>query len=632
MNRNRTSILAVVLIHALSGCINLPGIDPGTPDVPDGGTPPPDAGVADLSVRLLAPMGTAYTNGAVDVSVEVANGVPEAVELLAGDELLATLTAPYTYRWDTTSKPEGSYTLTARARRGAQTFTSEARTVVVDRTPPQVVSRTPAPGAQAVSVRAPIQVTFSEPLEPASLSDATVRLSMRVAADSIELAKALSLSVDGTVLTIAPNSKPAVPSELFASMESVTDRAGNPLLGPPDTWSWMHPAWLPVGGPLSGLPDEGTILTSSPAESPTLALDAQGNPVVAWREQPQGGSVQEGKVFVRRWTGASWESVGGSIPEMSTVSLAEPPSLEIDALGRPVVAWNNTGSNHVLVMRWEQGGWQEAGRLSNGFMTAGVSSAKLQFDGAGNAVVAWTQADGGPGGFPPPSSNVYVGRWTGTQWEVVGELSANPANETSASKPSLGTTSTGELVVAWGESDGVTQSIFVMRLTGEGWTPVGSALSARPGATSAGMPSLRLDPAGNPLVAWKESEEGGSSSNVYVQRWTGEQWEPLGNGVNSVPGIVHAHDPALAVDGEGTPIVAWAGTDGSTTNIYVHQWRAGRWEPLGGGLSANPEATSAAHPSLRVDAEGVPIVAWDESDVPLVDKQTRHVYVYRLNR
>ncbi|KFE66013.1 hypothetical protein DB31_1078 [Hyalangium minutum] len=32
------------------------------------------------------------------------NGTPETVELFAGDELQATLTSPYTLKWDTTTK------------------------------------------------------------------------------------------------------------------------------------------------------------------------------------------------------------------------------------------------------------------------------------------------------------------------------------------------------------------------------------------------------------------------------------------------------------------------------------------------------------------------------------------------
>ncbi|WP_044192640.1 Ig-like domain-containing protein [Hyalangium minutum] len=93
MTRTQSSFLAVMLFGVVAGCIKLPDIEPEGPDVE-----------SDLVVRLLAPAATTYTNGAVDVRVEVTNGTPETVELFAGDELQATLTSPYTLKWDTTTK------------------------------------------------------------------------------------------------------------------------------------------------------------------------------------------------------------------------------------------------------------------------------------------------------------------------------------------------------------------------------------------------------------------------------------------------------------------------------------------------------------------------------------------------
>jgi Bacterial Ig-like domain/Bacterial Ig domain len=626
MNRNRTSSLALLLMLSLAGCINLPDIDPEEPDTPDEEEPLPD-----LSVHLQSPHEKTYTNGAVDVSVEVTNGTPEAVDLFAGDELLATLTGPYSYHWNTTTKPEGSYTLTAKARRGTQSFSSEAREVVVDRTPPQVTFRTPSPGAQDVSVRQPIRVTFSEPIDPASLSDTTVHLVLELAGTPVELAKTLSLSADSKELTIAPSSKPNVPSEVAVSLDGVTDRAGN-LLASPSDWNWRHPAWLPVGGPLSAVPEpQDTTMPSTRAQSPALALDAEGNAMVAWSEQaPTGTNYARTLVFVQRWNGGNWEPLGESVLGDSSVPLAGPASLEVDGSNRPVVALYNSTGIFVFIARWE-GQWQEIGRLTNGDGGGIASKPSLQFEGAGGPVVAWSQADGSGGNYPPPTPNSYIARWSGTEWNQIGLFNAYPALGTDAADVVLKTQGSDQKAVAWSEWDGSTSDIHVSRFSEQGWNPVGGALSAKSGTTFAQRPSLQLDSGGNPVVAWKERNEGGTSSNIYVQRWTGALWESFGNGVNEEASIGQADDPALVLDASGNPIVAWAGTDGSTTNIYVHRWVNGHWELLGDVLSANPGQTGAAHPALRIDNEGVPIVAWDEADGP-INKQTRNVHMYRLNR
>jgi hypothetical protein len=38
------------------------------------------------------------------------------------------------------------------------------------------------------------------------------------------------------------------------------------------------------------------------------------------------------------------------------------------------------------------------------------------------------------------------------------------------------------------------------------------------------------------------------------------------------------------------------------------------WKPVGGAISALPGDTSAAYPSLCLDGNGVPTVAWAEYD------------------
>lgn len=421
MTRNRTSSLALLLMLSLAGCINLPDIDPEQPDTPDEEEPLPD-----LSVHLQSPQAKTYTNGAIDVSVEVTNGTPDAVDLFAGDELLATQTGPYTYHWDTTTKPEGSYTLTAKARRGAQSFASEAREVVVDRTPPEVTLRTPSPGAQGVSVRQPIRVTFSEPIEAASLSDATVHLLLQVANTPIELAKTLTLSEDRREFTITPSSKPSVPSILSITLGALTDRAGNSLSSSSE-WSWEHPAWLPMGGPLSAVPEpQDTSPPWTRAESPALAVDAEGNPMVAWTEQaPTATNAIRTLVFVRRWSAGNWESLGESVLGESSVPLAGPASLEVDGLNRPVVALYNTVGSYLFIAEWE-GQWREIGRLTNGAGGGIAGRPSLQFEGTGSSVVAWSQADGSPYNYPPPTSNSYVARWSGTAWEQIGLFNVYP--------------------------------------------------------------------------------------------------------------------------------------------------------------------------------------------------------------
>ncbi|HZI12296.1 MAG TPA: Ig-like domain-containing protein, partial [Myxococcus sp.] len=130
----------------------------------------PDIEPARAQVRFVAPEGTAYTNGALEVRLEVEGHPADRVELLRDGEVLAELAPPYTYRWETAGEAEGTYRLEARAVLGEVAFESEAREVVVDRTPPRLVSRTPEAGAEDVWVRAPVRAVFSEPLKAGTVT------------------------------------------------------------------------------------------------------------------------------------------------------------------------------------------------------------------------------------------------------------------------------------------------------------------------------------------------------------------------------------------------------------------------------------------------------------------------------
>ena len=609
MNPNRTSFLTVLLLLTLTGCISLPDIDdPVEPEPPDTEDPKP---LPDLSVKLQAPAGTTYTNGPVDVSIEVTNGAPEAVDLFAGTELLATLTGPYTFRWDTAAKPEGSYTLTAKARRGTQTFTSEERTVVVDRTPPQVVIRTPTPGAQQVSVRQPIRVTFSEPLDAASLTDTTVRLWMRVDSATSEVAKTLSLSADGSALTISPSSKPVAPGDMTLELGGVADWSGNSLVAT-ESWSWRLPIYLAVG----------TALNADPASPQTLenalAVDAQGRPVVAWREPTNDGI----HAYVRRWTGDAWEALGGAVSANPGYTSVDGLDLQVDPAGNPVMAWSETNSqstNDIYVQRWMGGSWHMLGSALRAKGGSSKASPSLAVDGSGGIFVAWTESDGSL------TTDAYVRRWTGSAWEAVGGALSASAGSTSVLSVTLQLNASGQPVVAWSETDGTAPNVHVQRWTGSVWEPLG-VLSAQPGNTPASSPSLRLDLDGRPVVAWSESD--GEADNTYVWRWTGSSWEAVGGPLSASAGSTPAARPSLELDTAGMPVVSWVESDGTAESVHVWRWGGGSWTQQGAALSANPGSTPVYRHALKGDSRGNLFICWSEYG-PLSNHY--NLYVRQLN-
>lgn len=126
-------------------------------------------GEEQLQVGWSEPTADVLTNGSVRLRVVVSGARPDVVQFLSDGQPFVNVDPPYEYLWDTTSIAEGKHLVTAKATRGGLTKTSDPRTVVVDRTPPVIVGRSPAPDSLEGSSVDPVVVSFSEDLDPSSL-------------------------------------------------------------------------------------------------------------------------------------------------------------------------------------------------------------------------------------------------------------------------------------------------------------------------------------------------------------------------------------------------------------------------------------------------------------------------------
>jgi Bacterial Ig-like domain len=570
-----------------------------------------------ITLTITSPNATAYTKGTLTVQVGVSGGVPGSVTLLKNSVPLATLSAPYQYVWDTTTDPEGTYILTAKATRGAgfngaEEFTSGPRGVIVDRTPPSVVARTPAPGSSNVEQNDPALVTFSEPINPSTANDAAVSL----IAGSSSVPKALSVSSDKKTLTIKPTGTldPDNPVTLTASLTTaITDLAGNALSIPADAWSWTLPVWWLIGG--------ATINQDAGADAsgPSLALDSSSQPVVAWAENKTGSP----NVFVKRWTGSSWVLIGAG--GLGALGETTQPSLALNANNDPVVAYSENigGIAQGFVKRWNGTAWVLVGSGAvNQDSSKGAFDPSLKLDANGNPFVVWTE-DGSPN-----NRNVFVKHWTGSSWTLVGLGTINQDPNGISSRPTIALDAGNAPVVAWSELNGTTlvENAFVKRWNGSAWALIGSGAINQDTGKSAYNPFLALDSSGSPIVA--SIEPGDTRSNVFVRRWTGSVWARVGAGTLNQDTTLSGLNPVLALDASGNLFASWAESYvRRPSNVYMKRWTGSAWVLVGSGSVHQDTSGRADHPSLAVNSSGKPIIALAEYPV-----NAYVVFVRRYNR
>ena len=402
------------------------------------------------------------------------------------------------------------------------------------------------------------------------------------------------------------------------------DSSGNPVVAWQDTtlvtpeiyirrWNPNSSAWAEIGtGSASGAGISNTSVSNG-AQVPSLALDLGGNPVVAWQDY----SYATPEIYIKRWNaanGGTWEQIipgsasGGGISNSNRGAVA--PSLALDSTGNPVVSWtdSSSGNSQIYIRRWNPTGgtWDEigAGSASGGGISnssAGSYVPSLTLDSSGNPVVAWQ--NGGAGG----NAEIYIKRWnpTGGTWDEIGVGSASGGGISNNSgwslNPSLALDSSGNPVVAWYDWTYPTSTpeIYIRRFdpgNGGSWVEIGAGSASGMGisnsAVGAVQPSLALDSAGNPVVAWEEGTFWGKGYYIYIRRWnaTGGTWDEIGPNSASDKGISDnipptqygAYYPSLALDSSGNPFVAWVNDSiyfSQEKDIYIKRYQPGNLAP-----------------------------------------------------
>lgn len=520
-----------------------------------GGKEPPPPVPPSLSVALAGPATEHCSTNAFVLSATFSGDTPYSVEVLEDGKTAAWLSPPYQHTIDCASRAERPYTLAVRAYIAGHSFTSPSKELVVDRTPPTVVSGPFLPNQPEIAKDAPIRVTFSEPIQVS-----------QVPANSISLVTAttsMSWSLDRKVLTLTPR-EPIAPPQSFTLIlypEGFRDLAGNPLapsFPPTMQWSWHVPAFLHTWS----LPKYGNGLSAQ--EPPAFARDRSGRLVVAWFEFTSASGATN--VYVHRSDASGGTLLEGPLSAMpGNDTWVEEVQVAVDASDRPVVAWAErvSGEARIFVRRWNGASWEVMGSVPNPIVGVDAKDLTLATGGSDLPVVAWTEVDAAQ------KSVVFVYRWDGTRWDPVASPIVARTPGASVLFPSLAIDVENRPVLSVTEHSAeqdFQEEVVVWRLTGATWEQMGPALrpdSANVMAT-VHRSSLALDPQGRPGVAFELSTPGTvSSAEVYFARYEELGWT-MPQGVDGPS----ARWPSLSFDAEGSPWVAWENGD-SAANLAI---------------------------------------------------------------
>jgi len=223
---------------------------------------------------------------------------------------------------------------------------------------------------------------------------------------------------------------------------------------------WNGSAWEELGGSATG----GGISNTGEAAIPSVAINDSGKPVVAWYDDSSG----DYEIYLKQWNGSSWEEIGsgsasgGGISNNTGASVE--PSLAINDSGNPIVAWHDGvfPDYDIYLKQWNGSSWEELGGSASGGgisdNTGGSYRPSLAINGLGNPVVAWYDNTSG-------DTEIYIKQWNGSSWEEIGTNSATGGgisdNNGDSVWHSLAIDGSGNPVVAWSDDSSGNFEIYL---------------------------------------------------------------------------------------------------------------------------------------------------------------------------
>ena len=242
---------------------------------------------------------------------------------------------------------------------------------------------------------------------------------------------------------------------------------------------------------------EGSVFLVSPTSGsnflPSVAMDAAGDFVVGWENVPSSGSDE---IHAQPYTAAG-AAEGSALLVSSTAGNNMSPSVAMDAVGDFGVAWENvpsSGSDEIHAQRYSAAGAATGSDLLVSSVTGNNESPSVAMDAAGDFVVAWENRPSS--GYSEAYAQRYSAAGTAEgSGLLVSSITGNNV------VPTVAMDAEGDFVVAWGNfakyghEEAPYVTVIVAQRYGANGTPVGNPLVA----TQRPIPAAS-DPANNVIA------------------------------------------------------------------------------------------------------------------------------------
>jgi hypothetical protein len=310
--------------------------------------------------------------------------------------------------------------------------------------------------------------------------------------------------------------------------------------------------------------------TTGDQARPAVASAGDGTFVVAWQDGARDGSGTG--IFARRFSSPGVPAGGDLQVNTYTTGYQIAPQVGSDAAGKFVVVWQGTeyggGRNGLFGQRFDASGAKVGSEFQvNASMPDAPSDPALAVGPAGDFVAVWSMNDNGV--------DVFGQRFNAAGAKVGPEFRVNTYTTGTQSQVRVARDPSGGFVAVWtsSEEDGSSTGVFGQRFDAAG-TKTGDAFRINAYTTgSQDAPSVVVDRGGNFVVVWRDSGEF-ESAGIVARRFDASG-APVGGDfpVNSYT-TGNQFGSSVVLDGAGDFVVTWVsyGEDGSNYGVFAKRF------------------------------------------------------------
>lgn len=443
----------------------------------------------------------------------------------------------------------------------------------VDTTAPTVIATSPVNGVRLGPSHTTITATFSEDMNPATLTTAAFVVSV----DGKPVTGAVSYTYKTVVFT--PEKDLDLDKLYTVTITAdAKDAAGNALAAP-YTWSFTP------GVALLESDDAGD------AVAPRIAMDANGNAIAVWQ---QWDSVDRyWKIMARRSAGGVWDAV--ATPVNTGKGDARSPQIAMAASGDAWVVWQqhdpSAAISNIWASRYDASSEAWVGstliKTKNANTTGTLVNAytpQIAVNASGQAIIVWRQLESEVG---YDVWSVVASRYVGGVWSDPVWLEQNNLKGLDAEQPYVAMDDSGNAVVIWQQAMGAYANRY--NVASSSW---GSAMLVG----DAGILQIPINTTGDAVAVWRLFD------GIWANR--------TGAALIETHNAGDANELSVSINGNGDAIAVWRQYDGAHWNVWYNRYNAtaGSWNAA--ALVEENDAGDAYDPHAVIDNNGRVISVW----------------------